>query len=89
MIRDPLSSPGKLMGADSSVQEEMDLPAVITVEELATLLRISRNSAYKAISNGQIPGVIKAGRAIRISRNGVLELLRGKDHVPRSERSNL
>ncbi|MDP7504599.1 MAG: helix-turn-helix domain-containing protein [Nitrospinota bacterium] len=65
------------------------LPCVLTVDELASLLRVNRDTAYKAIADGQIPGTRKIGRNIRISRDAVIEWLRGKDHVPRSERSTL
>lgn len=59
---------------------------VLTVDELASLLRVSRNTAYQAINAGEIPGVRRIGRTIRISRDAVLVWLGGKDHVPRSRR---
>ena len=62
------------------------LPCVLTVDELASFLRVNRDTAYKAIADGQIPGTRKIGRNIRISRDAVIEWLRGKDHVPRSVR---
>ncbi|MFQ5694051.1 MAG: helix-turn-helix domain-containing protein [Nitrospinota bacterium] len=62
------------------------LPCVLTVEELANLLRVNRDTAYKAVAEGRIPGVRRVGRSIRISREAVLDWLRGKDHVPRSKR---
>ena len=34
-----------------------DLPDVLTVREVATLLRISRNSVYEALRTGEIPSV--------------------------------
>jgi excisionase family DNA binding protein len=89
MICDPSPSSGDLLDADSFSQEEIGLPDVITADELASLLRVNRDTVYKAIADGQIPGVRKIGRTIRISRDAVIEWLRGKDHVPRSERSKL
>lgn len=51
-----------------------DLPAVLTVEEAARLLRVSRGSAYEAVRSGAIPA-LRVGRTIRIPRRGLLELL--------------
>ena len=44
---------------------------VLTVEEAATLLRISRNHAYGLVAQDKLP-YIRLGRSIRISRD-VLE----------------
>ncbi len=49
---------------------------VMTVEELAALLRVNRKTAYEAISLGTIPGVRRVGRSIRISREAVVNWLR-------------
>jgi excisionase family DNA binding protein len=38
-----------------------------TVEEAASILRISRGSAYEAVRQGEIPSV-KIGRCIRVPR---------------------
>ena len=51
-----------------------DLPAVLTVEECATVLRISRGSAYEGVRTGEIPA-IKVGRTIRVPLPRLLELL--------------
>lgn len=63
-----------------------DLWPVLTVEELAKLLRINRDTAYRAVQSGEIPGVRRVDRSIRISRDAVLDWLRGKDRVVRSRR---
>jgi len=43
--------------------------AVLTVPEVAEILRVSRPRAYEMVNTGQIPGVIRLGeRGIRISR---------------------
>src|SRR4051794_4342875 len=45
---------------------------VLTVRDLAGLLRIGRNAAYAAIHSNTIPGVVHLGRrTIRISRSAV------------------
>ena len=54
-----------------------DLPEVLTVDEAAAYLRIGRTAAYEAVRRGELPGVLKLGRTIRISRfalERVLEL---------------
>jgi excisionase family DNA binding protein len=49
--------------------------AVLTVDELAELLRVDRKTAYSAIAEGKVPGVRRVGRCIRVSRAAVLEWL--------------
>ena len=51
-----------------------DLPLVLTTEEAARYLRVSRGSAYEAVRTGQIPS-IKIGRSIRIPRHALLRML--------------
>jgi len=46
-------------------------PEVLTVEELAGRLRIGRRAAYEAIARGDVPGVVRVGRTIRISRTAI------------------
>jgi hypothetical protein len=60
-------------------------PEVLTVEEAAALLRISRNAAYAAarqwrVTNGQqgLP-CIEIGRCLRVPRASLEALLRGSD----------
>ena len=55
-----------------------DGPRVITVDELATLLRLERKTVYAAIQRGEIPGVQRISRSIRISRSTVEDWLAGK-----------
>jgi excisionase family DNA binding protein len=42
---------------------------VLTVKETAKVLRMSENSVYETVKRGQLPGVIRLGRTIRISRS--------------------
>jgi excisionase family DNA binding protein len=51
------------------------LPPVLTVEEVAELMRIDRKTAYAAIAEGGVPGVRRVGRCIRISRDVLLRWL--------------
>lgn len=51
-----------------------DVPLVVSVPELAAILRISRNTAYAMVRSGQIPS-IRTGTQIRISKNAIKEYL--------------
>jgi excisionase family DNA binding protein len=63
-------------------------PAVLTVDELATLLRVNRKTVYDALSRGEIPGARRLGATYRILRDAVLEwLASGQDRVARSRRN--
>lgn len=41
---------------------------VLTVDEAAAILRVHPKTLYEAIRLGSVPGVLRLGRAIRISR---------------------
>jgi excisionase family DNA binding protein len=66
MEADSLLVPG--VGANS-------LPPVLTVEEVADLMRIDRKTAYAAIAAGGVPGARRLGRCIRVSRDVLLRWL--------------
>ena len=51
------------------------LPRILTVEEVADLMRIDRKTAYAAIACGEVPGVRRIGRCIRVSRDVLLRWL--------------
>ena len=50
------------------------LPAVISVEQLAGVLQISKNSTYNIIKNGNIKSV-RVGNQIRIAKGCLIEFL--------------
>lgn len=56
-----------------------DLSLFITVDELAKLLRLNRDTAYKAIAERQIPGIRRIGRTIRIHRQSLMAWIEGSD----------
>ena len=43
---------------------------VVTVEELAKMLKIGRNTAYELVRSGVIPS-IRIGRQIRVSKQAI------------------
>lgn len=61
-------------GAAVTLLDLANLPPTISVEEAAELLGLSRPTAYRAISNGQLP-VMRFGRRLRVPTAPLLELL--------------
>ena len=59
-------------------------PAVLTVDEAAAILRVDRKSIYESIRRGELPGVVRVGRVIRISRTALVQRLAGQVRVSRS-----
>ena len=53
------------------------LPAVLTVDEAARFLRINRKTLYEAVRAGEVPGVVRVGRSIRIGRDALLRWMEG------------
>ncbi len=51
-----------------------EIPLIMTVPQLATLLKVGRNAAYDLVNSGEIQ-TIRIGKSIRISRNAVLHYL--------------
>jgi excisionase family DNA binding protein len=71
------------MGDASPTQAE--LPAFLTVDEAAILLRVNRKTLYESLRLGQVPGVMRVGNALRIRRAALLESSpgKGRDTAPR------
>ena len=73
---------------EQSVAMTEPAPSVLTVDELAALLRVNRKTVYDALARGEIPGARRIGRRYRILRDRVLEwLATGQGRVSRSRRS--
>lgn len=62
-----------------------DTSLFITVDELATLLRLNRDTAYKAVAERQIPGIRRIGRTIRIHRGSLMAWVEGTDPAQRTK----
>ena len=54
-----------------------DVPLMLTVEELARLMRVSRNTAYKYVRNGNIKSV-EVCKQIRIPKSELISLFETK-----------
>ena len=50
---------------------------VLTVDEAARLLRVNRKTLYDAVRAGEVPGVVRVGRSIRIGRDALLRWMEG------------
>lgn len=50
------------------------LPLLLTVGEMASVLRIGRNPAYQLVKDGNIQS-IRVGRSIRIPRNALIQFV--------------
>jgi len=50
------------------------LPEMLTVKEVAAILRVGRNQLYQAVARGEVRAV-RMGRTIRIPKTALLELL--------------
>lgn len=46
-------------------------PLLLTIGEAARALRISRSRMYELLGRGEIPGVVRIGRSVRISRRSL------------------
>lgn len=53
-------------------------PEFLTVDEAAAFLRVNRKTLYEAIRLGQVPGVVRIGKALRIRRAALVESTPGK-----------
>src|ERR1022692_3116517 len=70
---------------DLSDAEAAELPAVLTPDDLAALLRVRKRAVLDAIQRGELPGVRRVGRRIRADPDtGLRWLADGRGQSPRS-----
>ena len=75
------------MSTDDIEPPAPELPEVLTVDELAALLRLNRKTVYDALKRGEIPGVRLVAGRYRIHRDTVLAWLsQGQGRDSRSTR---
>ena len=80
IVREELAALPTCAGRDEVVRAD-DEPQVLTVPEVAEVLRISRNRAYDLVREGRLRSV-RVGRRVLVPRWAVLELLGGEVHEP-------
>jgi excisionase family DNA binding protein len=66
---------GQVESREVGAEEQDHLPAVLTVDEVAGVLRLNRKTVYEAIKRGQLPGTRRIGGTIRVSRDALLRWL--------------
>lgn len=59
---------------------------VLTPKELAELLHINVKTVYDRISRGEVPGVIRSGRTVRLARPAIVAWLSSGDTAPAKAR---
>ena len=57
------------------------VPTLLTVGDVADLLRTSRKSVYALIERGQLPGVVRIGRRVRVRQDALVDWLRQNTHA--------
>lgn len=48
------------------------LPMLLTADDIADLLRVSRKAVYNMVDRGEIPHVLRIGKRLRFHRDDVL-----------------
>lgn len=71
----PVSAEPDLAGAASLRAALAALPALLTVGEVAVVLRTSRPAVYARAERGQLPGLIRDGRRLLVDRAVLLRWL--------------
>lgn len=80
VVREELSELPACAGHDEVARASQE-PQVLTVPEVAEVLRISRSRAYDLVGEGRLRSV-RVGRRLLVPRWAVQELLGGEVHEP-------
>ena len=59
---------------------ENDLPVMLTIMDLAKLLRVSKNTAYNFVKSGKVP-YVKVGHQIRVFRDDVMRYIQAPSKI--------
>ncbi|MDP9363538.1 MAG: helix-turn-helix domain-containing protein [Chloroflexota bacterium] len=59
-----------------------DLPILLKAEQGARLLGISRSKFFQLMAAGELPGVVRIGRSVRISRAALERWVREQSGEP-------
>lgn len=59
-------------------RESIDHPLLLTADEVAVLLRTTRQAIYAMVERGQLPGVTRIGRRLLFRSDDLLDWLRQK-----------
>lgn len=61
----------------SQNDKQAALPPVMNVTELARVMRLDKKTVYDLIAAGNLPGVRRCGRSLRIHRETIMRWLAG------------
>lgn len=61
-----------------SVTDPKALPYLLTVKEVADLLRTTERAIYLKAQRGLLPGIVRDGRRLLLRRDDVLEYIAGR-----------
>ncbi len=61
---------------------ERSLERLLTVDEVAALLRLSRGSVYHMVSQGRLPCIRLSKRCLRFSREAIAQVIREMTQEP-------
>lgn len=74
----PNTSNQQRLHGDCSSREDIslyqDIPVVMSVDQMAKILKIGKNAAYDLVHSGAVK-TIRTGRVIRITRKSLVEYL--------------
>lgn len=59
---------------------ESDLPVMLTIMDVAKLLRVSKNTAYSFVKSGKFP-YVKVGHQIRVFRDDVMRYIQAPSEI--------
>ena len=68
------------MDAELDSSDREITPATISVTSAAKLLGIGRQTAYELARRGELPGALRLGNRIVVSRYGLIRFLEGRGH---------
>jgi excisionase family DNA binding protein len=66
----------------------IELPLLLTPDDVASILRTTRKGIYAMIERGLLPGVTRIGRRVLIRRDDLLDWLLRQKSTPSLERQN-
>lgn len=67
-----------------TIDHSHGLPEILTVKEVAQLLRLDRKTVYQLFKEGKLAGGKRLGRNIRFLRDVVISSIRNEGRVPHS-----
>ena len=65
---DAIKAWGRGQTSNATMPDRNEGPQFLTIDEASTLLRLNRNTLYEAVRLGQVPGVLRIGRLLRLRR---------------------